>query len=78
MRNLRRAASVAAAILLMACGAGAAGTANDEGRMVKNETATQEAEVKVGAARTEQYLPKLRGKRVALFSNHTGICLCGC
>ena len=73
MRNLRRAASVAAAILLMACGAGAAGTANDEGRMVKNETATQEAEVKVGAARTEQYLPKLRGKRVALFSNHTGM-----
>lgn len=73
MRNLRRTASVAAAILLMACGAGAAGTANDEGRMVKNETATQEAEVKVGAARTEQYLPKLRGKRVALFSNHTGM-----
>lgn len=31
------------------------------------------AEVKVGAARTEAYLDKLRGKRVALFSNHTGM-----
>lgn len=27
----------------------------------------------VGAARTEAYLPLLRGKRVALFSNHTGM-----
>lgn len=60
-------------MLLMACSAGAAGTANDEGRMVKKETATQEAEVKVGAARAEQYIPQLKGKRVALFSNHTGM-----
>ncbi|MDE6487044.1 MAG: DUF1343 domain-containing protein [Muribaculaceae bacterium] len=60
-------------MLLMACSAGAAGTANDEGRMVKKETAPESAEVKVGAARTEQYLPKLSGKRVALFSNHTGM-----
>lgn len=30
------------------------------------------AEVTVGAARTDVYAPKLRGKRVALFSNHTG------
>lgn len=73
MRTLQRAASVAAAMLLMACSAGAAGTANDEGRMVKKETATQEAEVKVGAARAEQYIPQLKGKRVALFSNHTGM-----
>lgn len=29
--------------------------------------------VVVGAARTEVYLPLLRGKRVALFSNHTGM-----
>lgn len=30
-------------------------------------------EVVVGAARTDQYLPALKGKRVALFSNHTGM-----
>lgn len=29
--------------------------------------------VVLGAERTEQYAPMLRGKRVALFSNHTGI-----
>ena len=29
--------------------------------------------VTVGAARTDQYLPLLKGKRVALFSNHTGM-----
>ncbi len=27
----------------------------------------------VGAARTTQYIPQLKGKRVALFSNHTGM-----
>lgn len=31
------------------------------------------AEVTVGAARIEQYLPLLKGKRVALLSNHTGM-----
>lgn len=31
------------------------------------------AEVTVGAARTDRYLPLLKGKRVALFSNHTGM-----
>lgn len=30
-------------------------------------------QVVVAAARTDQYLPKLQGKRVALFSNHTGM-----
>lgn len=30
-------------------------------------------DVKVGAARTELYIDSLRGKRVALFSNHTGM-----
>lgn len=32
-----------------------------------------ENNVVVGAARTAQYVPGLRGKRVALFSNHTGM-----
>ncbi len=31
------------------------------------------ADVTVGAARTDSYVPVLKGKRVALFSNHTGI-----
>lgn len=31
------------------------------------------AAVTVGAARMEQYLPALEGKRVALYSNHTGV-----
>ena len=31
------------------------------------------AEVTVGAARTDEYMPMLQGKRVALFSNHTGM-----
>ena len=30
-------------------------------------------DVVVGAARTSEYLPMLKGKRVALFSNHTGM-----
>lgn len=31
------------------------------------------AEVTVGAARTDVYIPMLEGKRIGLFSNHTGI-----
>lgn len=31
------------------------------------------ADVEVGAERTELYIPKLKGKKVALFSNHTGM-----
>lgn len=33
----------------------------------------QVAPVVVGAARVDQYMPLLKGKRVALFSNHTGM-----
>lgn len=41
----------------------------------KTEAAETEtpAEVVVGAARTDQYIDSLKGKRVALFSNHTGM-----
>lgn len=35
--------------------------------------ANAEEPVTVGAARTGEYLPALKGKRVALFSNHTGM-----
>lgn len=56
-----------AAMLTMACSAGA-GTNPAQGEPEKAAD-----EVTVGAARTAEYLPKLRGKRVALFSNHTGM-----
>lgn len=32
-----------------------------------------QAEVKVGAAQTDRYIPQLKGKRIALLSNHTGM-----
>ncbi|MBJ2184923.1 MAG: DUF1343 domain-containing protein [Muribaculaceae bacterium] len=51
----------------MACSAGA-GTNPAQGEPEKAAD-----EVTVGAARTAEYLPQLRGKRVALFSNHTGM-----
>ena len=35
------------------------------------------ANVAVGAEQTKQYLPLLKGKRVALLSNHTGIVILG-
>ena len=39
-----------------------------------NECATtQELEVKVGAARTEVYIPKLVGKNVGLVANQTSL-----
>lgn len=34
---------------------------------------TTKAEIKVGAALTNEYMPQLQGKRVALLSNHTGM-----
>ena len=37
------------------------------------QPATASNEVVVGAARTNLYVPALKGKRVALFSNHTGM-----
>ena len=35
-------------------------------------TAAPSGEVVLGAARTSEYVPLLKGKRVALFSNQTG------
>ena len=37
----------------------------------------QAKNVEVGAEQTKQYLPLLKGKRVALLSNHTGIVIQG-
>ncbi|MDE6453865.1 MAG: DUF1343 domain-containing protein [Muribaculaceae bacterium] len=54
--------------MLAGCGSGNANNANTPAQdTVKN------GEVIVGAARTEKYLPLLKDKRVALFSNHTGM-----
>ncbi len=48
--------------LLMTAATGIAATVHDDG-----------SNVVVGAARTSEYLPMLKGKRVALLSNHTGM-----
>ena len=37
------------------------------------QTFKSDSEVIIGAARTSEYLPILKGKRVALFSNQSGI-----
>lgn len=41
--------------------------------LMLGSAAEASAEVTVGAARTDEYVPKLEGKRVALLSNHTGM-----
>lgn len=43
------------------------------GRPTTSAEASDDPEVVVGAARTSEYIPLLKGKRVALFSNHTGM-----
>ncbi len=60
--------AAAAAMMAAACGA----NAGNSGTNGAAEAETKE-EVTVGAARTQEYMPELRGKRVALFSNHTGM-----
>lgn len=57
------------AMLLMGCGAGNASTAGKAAAVAEKDSVG----VTVGAERTDVYLPMLRGKRVALFSNHTGM-----
>ena len=69
MKTLFRAAAAAMVMLLMGCATGNASTADNAAA----ETEKDSAGVKVGAERTDAYLPLLRGKRVALFSNHTGM-----
>ena len=66
IKRLYKIMAVCAAFTAMACSAGTAKTAADS-------AADEATEVTVAAARTDQYLPALRGKRVALFSNHTGM-----
>ena len=61
---------VAAAAALMCAPAACSASANKETITAEEPDAAQ---VTVGAARTSEYLPLLKGKRVALFSNHTGM-----
>lgn len=52
----------------------AVGCANASKKSADEAAVAQEpAEVVVGAARLDQYVPQLKGKRVALLSNHTGM-----
>ena len=64
LRNLM----LGALALLTACTASAS-----KEKQAADESANEPKEVIVGAARTDAYMDSLRGKRVALFSNHTGM-----
>ncbi|MDE6826227.1 MAG: DUF1343 domain-containing protein, partial [Paramuribaculum sp.] len=55
------------------CEAGSNGKQPLTQENVKSDGTEENTTVKVGAARTDQYLDKLKGKRVALLSNHTGM-----
>lgn len=62
------AAFLAFAMCLTACARPSAAPESAE-----QTAAPQTEEVTLGAARTDVYLPMLRGKRVGLYSNHTGM-----
>ena len=59
---------------LQACNSTSRNTATTESTNAQPEAATvSEKAVVVGAARTDEYVPLLKGKRVALLSNQTGM-----
>lgn len=60
---------IAASLSWQSCSAGTAKTEHAEEKTAQ----TADTAITVGAARTELYGPMLRGKRVALLSNHTGM-----
>ena len=77
LKTLARLTLAVAAVALTAC----ACNAHNTGSASRNESPTPapsvttdraEATVVVGAARTDRYVPLLRGKRIALLSNQTG------
>ncbi len=78
LKTLARLTLAVAAVALTAC----ACNAHNTGSASRNESPTPapsvttdraEATVVVGAARTDRYVPLLRGKRIALLSNQTGM-----
>lgn len=46
---------------------------NAEGNKLTQQDNKSEAKVRVGAESTDEYYPMIKGKRVAIMSNHTGI-----
>lgn len=56
-----------------ACGAGASDGREGDSTYVSVNEAHRDVTLRLGAERSGEYLPLLEGKRVALFSNHTGI-----
>lgn len=78
--KLRMLLTAVAAALLTSAQAGAqdccAGKNENPQHQCKHQTAKccpESQDVIVGAARVDEYVPALKGKRVALFSNHTGM-----
>lgn len=65
--------TVAAAVMMMLAVTACGHTPSSVGSTVPVAQSDAEEAVRVGAARTEMYIPLLKGKRVALLSNHTGM-----
>ena len=66
--DFRRIKTILATLVLTAAASATVTASETPGDLL--ETSGQ---VVVGAARTDVYIPQLKGKRVALFSNHTGM-----
>lgn len=80
LKTLARLALAVAAVVLTACSCTARNTTGDAANSSQQHSPTlsatgdkAEATVVVGAARTDRYVPLLRGKRIALLSNQTGM-----
>lgn len=63
----------AACLSMMASAACTSGKAGAPAAKPVPATAQETSQVVVGAARTSEYVPLLKGKRIALLSNQTGI-----
>ncbi len=79
LRRAMMAGSLVVAMALTACACTTRGTQPMTNASPKTSTITNSSTVKtdasviVGAARTDQYVPLLKGKRIALLSNQTGM-----
>ena len=79
LRRAMMAGSLVVAMALTACACTKRATQPSTNASPKTSTTTNSATVKteapviVGAARTDQYVPLLKGKRIALLSNQTGM-----
>lgn len=79
LRRAMMAGSLVVAVALTACACTTRTTQSSTNSSPKTSSTTHSATVKteapviVGAARTDQYVPLLKGKRIALLSNQTGM-----